>query len=57
MKLDESSYMDLSLYKQFTQTGYYKKEISLYIKNTLSAGDVFVDVGANSATIPFSLLG
>ena len=36
MKLDESSYMDLSPYKQFTQTGYYEKEISLYIKNTLS---------------------
>jgi len=53
MKLDESSYMDLSLCKQFTQTGYYKK-ISLYIKNTLSPGDVFVDVGANSVTIPFS---
>jgi len=48
MKLDESSYMDLSLYKQFTQTGYYEKEISLYIKNTLSPGDVFVDVGASS---------
>ena len=48
MMVDGSSYMDLSLYKQFTQTGYYEKEISLYIKNNLYPGDVFVDIGANS---------
>jgi len=48
MKLDGSSYMDLSLYKQFTQTGYYEKEISLYIMSNLSPSDVFVDIGANS---------
>jgi len=48
MMLDGSSYMDLSLYKQFSQTGIYEKETALYIMNSLSPGDVFVDIGANS---------
>ena len=48
MMLDESSYMDLSLYNQFIQTGLYEKETSLYMMNSLSPGDVFVDIGANS---------
>ena len=48
MKLNASSYMDLSLYHQFLKFGLYEPDISRYIMNTLKTGDVFVDVGANS---------
>lgn len=48
MKLDPSSYMDLSLYHQFLKFGLYEPDISRYVINTLKKGDVFVDVGANS---------
>jgi FkbM family methyltransferase len=48
MMLDASSYMDISLYRQFIQTGLYERETSLYIMKSLFPGDVFVDIGANS---------
>jgi len=48
MYLDESSYMDLSLYRQYLEDGLYEKETSRYVMNALKEGDVFVDIGANS---------
>ncbi|MEM0144066.1 MAG: FkbM family methyltransferase [Candidatus Parvarchaeum sp.] len=48
MFLDASSYMDLSLYKNYLESGSYEKETSQYIKKNLKPGGSFIDVGANS---------
>lgn len=48
MVLDENSYMDLSLFKQYLRYGEYEKEITHYLRNSLNPGETFVDVGANS---------
>lgn len=48
MVLDEHSYMDLSLYKEFLEYGLYEPNITKYIKKNLRPGSTFVDIGANS---------
>ena len=48
MMLDERSYMDLSLFRQYLEDSTYEVEISKYIRSSLRPGNTFVDVGANS---------
>ncbi len=48
MKLDERSYMDLALFRQYLKYGEYEKETTKYLRNSLNPGETFVDVGANS---------
>ncbi|MEM3830324.1 MAG: FkbM family methyltransferase, partial [Conexivisphaerales archaeon] len=48
MILDDKSYVDLSPYRQYLESGFCEKEISQYIEKILKHGDVFVDVGVNS---------
>lgn len=54
MILDEDSYMDLSLYREFVERGLYETQITKYIVDNLHRGGTFVDIGANSGY--FSLL-
>lgn len=48
MILDEHSYMDLALYKEFLEHGLYEANITRYIQKNLRPGNTFVDIGANS---------